>query len=410
LKVLFTNTGPWGTGSVTVVDGVMKELVRRGHHARVIFPDSGFASPDFSKYYEHPDTFGILRFPVTYQGQHLYTFPLIITDPHPRNYRHAWTFKDLSEAQLEAYMSYFSDLADRIVEEFRPDIIECQHIWIMDYVIESKGHSYISVAHHSDQLGFRYDERMRAYARRAAANASHIFAISDSVREEVLELYPVESERVEVLPNGYDHDVFHPREVDREALLQRFGLERYLEIPLVTFAGKISRTKGFDCLLMANKIIQKQREVAVVVFGAGDPEDVLEPDCKDSYEWKNVIMMGHQTPDVLAGFHNLARLSVLPSRSEGFGIAALEAMGCRVPVVATRTGGLSDLIVGGLAPIGDYRQIAEKILEILELSEPEYSRLCDRAHERARKYSWKSIVDKRLKLYGRMLSRSQDVF
>ena len=204
MKVLFTNTGPWGTGSATVVNGVMNELIRKGHQARVIFPDSGFESPDFDRYYDHPDRFCILEFPTTINGEELYTFPLIITDPHPRNFPHAWTFKDLTLAQLRAYMDYYGELTERVIHEFQPDVIECQHIWIMDYVLGKKGYNYISVAHHSDQLGFRYDRRMRKYARRAARHASYIFAISDSVRKEVLSLYPVEPERVLMLPNGYD--------------------------------------------------------------------------------------------------------------------------------------------------------------------------------------------------------------
>lgn len=399
MRVLFTNTGPWGTGSATVVNGVMNELIRKGHEARVIFPDSGFESPEFNRYYENPDRFSILKFPVTYNGEHLYTFPLIITDPHPRNFRHAWTFKDLSQSQLQAYMGYYGEFTEKVIEEFQPDIIECQHIWIMDYVLEKKGYKYISVAHHSDQLGFRYDRRMRRYARRAARHASCIIAISESVKEEVLELYPVDPERVAVLPNGYDQRVFYRDEVDRSELLARFGLERYQNTPVITFAGKISKTKGIDYLLKANRTIQKQREAAIVVFGAGDLEDVLSGGSPDAYEMKNVVMMGHQTPEVLAAFHNIAKLSVLPSRSEGFGIAALEAMGCGLPMVASRTGGLGKLVVGGLVAIGDYREIARQALRILALPEREYQKLRDQAYRRAHEYSWKKIVKKRLKIY-----------
>jgi len=236
VRVLFTNTGPWGTGSATVVNGVMNELIRKGHEVRVIFPDSGFESPDFNRYYENPDRFSILKFPVTYNGEHLYTFPLIITDPHPRNFRHAWTFRDLSQSQLQAYMDYYGELTEKVIREFQPDVIECQHIWVMDYVLGKKGHKYISVAHHSDQLGFRYDRRMRRYARRAARHASCIIAISESVKEEVLELYPVDPERVAVLPNGYDQRVFYRDEVDRLELLARFGLERYQNTPIITLS------------------------------------------------------------------------------------------------------------------------------------------------------------------------------
>jgi glycosyltransferase involved in cell wall biosynthesis len=384
----------------------MNELIRRGHQARVIFPDSGFESPDLQQYYENPDRFSILKFPVEFNGVKLYTFPLIITDPHPRNFPHAWTFKDLTQAQLQAYMDYYAEFTEKVIEEFRPDIIECQHIWIMDYVLGRKGYNFISVAHHSDQLGFRYDRRMRKYARRAARHASYIFAISESVRDEVLELYPVEPQRVRVLPNGYDQSVFRREEVDRAELLARFGLEHLRNTPIITFAGKISKTKGIDYLLIANRIIQKQREAAIVVFGAGDLDDVMAGIPADAYDMKNVIMLGHQTPDVLAAFHNIAKLSVLPSRSEGFGIAALEAMGCALPMVASRTGGLGRLVTGGLVPIGDYREIARQMLRILSLPEKEHRKLCDQAYKRAHEYSWRKIVKQRLKIYQALLDSS----
>jgi len=182
-------------------------------------------------------------------------------------------------------------------------------------------------------------------------------------------------------------------------LLARYGLQRYLSTPIITFAGKISRTKGIDYLLRANRIIQKQSEAAIVVFGAGDLEDVMSGIPAHAYGMTNVIIMGHQTPEVLAAFHNIAKLSVLPSRSEGFGIAALEAMGCGVPMVATRTGGLANLVVGGLVPIGDYRELARQILRILNLPEREHQKLCDQAYRRAHEYSWKKIVKRRLKIY-----------
>ena len=402
MKVLFTNTGPWGTGSATVVNGVMNELIRKGHEARVIFPDSGFESPDFASYYDQPARYTILKFPVTHENEHLYTFPLIITDPHPRNFPHAWTFRDLSPSQLQAYMDYYGDVAEQVIRQYRPDVIECQHIWIMDYVLGKKGFPYISVAHHSDQLGFRYDKRMRKYARRAAKHAAYIFAISESVRDEVLELYPVEPERVIVLPNGYDQEVFKRDSVDRHRLLARFGLERYRNAAIITFAGKISKTKGIDFLLRANRIIQRQLEAAIVVFGAGELKDVMSGVAPQAYEMKNVIMMGHQTPDVLAAFHNIARLSVLPSRSEGFGIAALEAMGCGVPMVASRTGGLGRLVVGGLVPIGDFRELARQCLKILRMPEKEHRKLCERAYAKAHEYSWRKITRRRLKIYQRI--------
>ena len=50
MRVLFTNTGPWGTGSATVVDAVSTEMMCRGHQVKIFFPDCDFQSMDMEKY------------------------------------------------------------------------------------------------------------------------------------------------------------------------------------------------------------------------------------------------------------------------------------------------------------------------------------------------------------------------
>ena len=85
--------------------------------------------------------------------------------------------------------------------------------------------------------------------------------------------------------------------------------------------------------------------------------------------------------------HNLAVLSVLPSRTEGVGIAALEAMGCGKPIVATRVGGLADFAVGGLVEPEDAQGLAEQILRVLRMNARDYNLLCDEALNVAHRYS-----------------------
>ena len=402
MRILFTNTGPWGTGSATVVDALSLEMMRLGHEVKILFPDCHFESMDMDKYYGHPEVYHIWEFPIKRGDVELYTFPLIIPDPHPRNYRHAWTFKDMTDKQLGLYMSEFKRRIRTIIESFRPDIIECQHIWAMDHAIMEMGYPYLSAAHHSDQLGFLRDQRMRPYAIRAAQSAEYILAISDFVRDEVLEFYPVESEKVLSTGNGYNQETFYTRKVNRGKLLADFHLDIPEHAPIVTFTGKISKTKGVDVLLLANRIIQQHREVHFLLFGAGELEDVLDEDKQRLYCLDNVHVMGHQLFDTLAKFHSIASLSVLPSRSEGFGIAALEAMGCGTPLVVTRTGGPDKFAVGKIVEKENPEQLANAILDILSLPLEEHRVLCREAHREAHKFSWKSIVEDRLELYDRV--------
>lgn len=399
MRILITNTGPWGTGSGTVADGIMTELKRRGHEVMAFFPDSGFPGADNDKYYTNKESYRIVKFPTVYNGVDLYTFPLIITDPNPRNYKDAWTFKDLTENELSAYLDYMRENLKQVISDFHPDVIECQHIWALDHLICESDYHYACTAHHSDQLGFLYDKRMQKIATESAMKSDYIFAISDYVKEEVLELYGVNDEKVIVTANGYDQSIFKPlEELNRKEVLTSIGYDNLEDYSVVTFCGKISHTKGVDVLLRANHLIQKKKKVYIFLMGSGSIESFSEEE-RETFCMENVIILGQKIQSDLSLLHNISVLSVLPSRTEGFGIAALEAMGCGKPVVVTSVGGLSSFAKGKIVEPEDEIGLADAILEILDMDKQVYTNLCNEAYSTAVKYSWKNIVDIRIQYY-----------
>jgi len=398
LKILFTITGPWGTGAATVVDGVVQELQNLGHKIKVIFPDLGLPSPDADKYYGNPELYHIIQFPIEFQGVDFPTFPLIIPDPNPRNLRMAWTFKNMTETEFKSYIDFLKFRLQEVIQEFQPDVIETEHIWLMGYVLNALGYTYIVGAHNSDQMGFRYDPRMRPYATICANNAEHIFSISDAVKLKCLKLYGVPDEKVIVIPNGYDNQIFQPRQLSKEDVFQKHGIDAEVSLPVVTFGGKMSRTKGVDVLLEANAMLQKKRPFTLLLFGSGDLEDVLGR-IPTREEKQNAHLIGHVTQDVLAQFHNIAEFSVLPSRDEGFAVAALEAMGCRLPMVATDIPSLKELIVGKIVPIEDPKALADAMELLLNLPAEEKKSLKEKSYRKALGFSWKKNTEMRLNYY-----------
>ena len=78
MKILITNTGPWGTGSFTVTKAVSDELQLMGHQVKIFFPDDGTPCVDLDKYYSQSETYEIWKFPIQKNGVHLSSFPLII--------------------------------------------------------------------------------------------------------------------------------------------------------------------------------------------------------------------------------------------------------------------------------------------------------------------------------------------
>ncbi|MFQ5926566.1 MAG: glycosyltransferase family 4 protein [Terriglobia bacterium] len=404
MRVLLTNTGPWGTGSAVVAEAVLQELRRRGHRAALFFPDAQFETPEKKHYYSKPNLYRVWRYPVERDGRVLETFPLMITDPHPRNFPGACTFRSLSDELLAFYFEEARRELARVVDWFRPDIVECHHIWSMGHLVGELGLPYVAVAHHSDQLGYRYDLRIHPYANRAAAGAQWIFAISEFVRREVLTLYArVPEEKVVILENGYNQRIFHPQRVNRARALRQLGVENASELPIITFSGKISHTKGVDILLRANRLVQRERKALLLLLGAGRLEQQFSAEERAEFHLENVRQVGHRPQPVLAKLHNLATVSVMPSRSEGFGIAALEAMGCGTPVVATRSGGPETFVVGETVPVGDVEALAAALLQVLNLSPRATRELRQAALRKARHYSWREIVTRRLRYFRQAL-------
>ena len=257
-------------------------------------------------------------------------------------------------------------------------------------------------------MGFRYDERIRPYATRAAEAASFVFALTASNRAEIVELYGVPPEKVVTLGNGYDKEVFRPVEVDRAALLDRFGLDIPDTAPLVTFAGKLSKTKGVDTLYAANKLLQAEFAYPdtaphLVLFGTGELDDVLDGD-PAAYSHEHVHLVGHQPYEVVRDFHNVARLSVMPSRTEGFGLAALEAMGCGLPLVVTEIGAADTFAVGEVVPPEAPEALAAAMLNLLRLPESEVEALRAEVLARAATFSWEAIARRRLDYYERTIN------
>ncbi|WP_241480546.1 glycosyltransferase family 4 protein [Legionella norrlandica] len=277
---------------------------------------------------------------------------------------------------------------EQLIHEFKPDVIECHHIWLSSWVLHQMKMDYIVVAHHSDQLGLKYYPQIASKVLMSSRGARKIIAISESVKQEVTRLYHVQEKKVVVLSNGYDNTIFKKQSVDKSTFLAEFGIHIESHAPIISFAGKISRTKGIDILLLANKLLQTRVKVHFIIMGSGSIDDFCKRLDPRRIDLSNMHFIGQQIPENVAKVHNISRLSVMPSRSEGFGISCLEAMGCGLPVVVTRCGGPEQFAIGKILERKDPALLAQAILDLLALPEVDYQNLSWEASCVAEQYGW----------------------
>ncbi len=236
--------------------------------------------------------------------------------------------------------------------------------------------------------------------------------------EQMVELYGAPPERIAVIPPGVDTELFHsvPR------LRAKEWIGSYNQ-KTVLFVGRIDPVKGLDNWFRAmRRVVEVEpllRDRMCVCLVGGDVDDDEDPNSemsrldrlKDELGIGDVVtFLGGRAQSSLPYYYSAADVVVMPSRYESFGLAALEAMACGTPVVASDVGGLSFVVrdgeTGFLVPEGDVERLAQCILAIL-LDPPLRERMSERAVEVAQDYAWPVIADKMLGLYAEVRSGKQ---
>ena len=408
MKILLTNSGPWGTGSFTIVKALANEFINLGHQVKIFFPDCDIPSPNFNEYYNNAVLYDIWKFPIKEEKTLLESFPLMIPDSNPRN-PFGKTFCQFSSKEKIFYKKQLKKELQRAISSFTPDIIECQHIWLFPYILQQLGYKYICNALHSDQLAYLYDKKMQPLLKKTAKEASLIFTISQFVKKEVLSLYNVDEKKIVVQHSGYDKNVFKSISLDKKTVYKKLGISLPSDAKIITFAGSLSKTKGIDILLQSNKILCKEKNIHFLLFGSGEIEKIIGKSPKNNFCFHNMHFLGHHSPHILAQAFNISDIFVLPSRSEGFGIACLEAMACGTPVISTKGNGPEEFSIGKIISKEDPYALANAIKEILSLPKKKYFLLRKKAQKQAETFSWKKIAQERLDYYSKIVHKKSKI-
>jgi len=222
--------------------------------------------------------------------------------------------------------------------------------------------------------------------------ADRIICVSEHTRNEVVERYGAPQGKTFAIHNAVSEEDF-PTPDPR--LLARFRrvLARDDE-KIVLYVGRLDREKGVDVLVRA---FARVRDVPakLVVAGKGKLEPGLRKLAADLGIADRTVFAGYLVGQVLSHAYRGANVLVVPSLYEPFGIVALEGMVCGLPVVASSTGGLTEVVNDGetglLALSGDEEDLS-RTLELVLRDDVLASRLGEHAKERAlSEYSWSSV-------------------
>ena len=317
---------------------------------------------------------------------------------------------DLAKEDLPHVVQEFGDaVIDHIKNGPGADVVHANY-WLSGLVAHRVKHElelpFVSTFHTLARVKAEGGDPEPLWRERAEADIiSCADAICVSCTEEESQfrrLYGNPQGRIEIVAPGVEHAFFAPG--DKRGARFALGLG---DGPLLLFVGRIQPLKGLDVAVRALAELRRPDAVLMVVGGASGIEGSAEVTrlmtiIDDLGVRDQVRFVEPQPHHILSTYYRAADVVVVPSRSESFGLVALEAAACGIPVVASAVGGLLTLVDDGLTGYlisgRDPSHFASRIARII--NDPALAAsMSVRAAERARRYTWSFAAARLRRVY-----------
>ena len=291
---------------------------------------------------------------------------------------------------------------------FRFDVLHCHGVYPAGYVGASfqgiTGTPFVITPHggdvREDDKGFIINKSVTARIRRTLSSAGAVTAVSADMKSRVLSL-GARPDRVHVIPNGVSINEFELCEGRRR--------RAYDSQPYILYLGRLIKTKGVDVLIRAfAEICKDHPTLSLKIAGDGAEMEALKELARSLYMSEHINFLGTVRGESKVCLLSGALFLACPSREESFGIVNLEAMASGLPVVATKIGGILDVIQDGengfLIEPDDAGQLTEKMRLLLESHELR-QRMSLRALQSVSRFDWSHIIQDYLRVYRDVRNR-----
>lgn len=226
-----------------------------------------------------------------------------------------------------------------------------------------------------------------------------VTAVSEDLKKETYGYFDIQQE-IEVIPNFIDLERFKKHRKDHFKFAICPNGEK-----LLVHTSNFRKVKRVEDVIQVFYNIRKQIPAKLLLVGDGPERDRMERLCRTLGTCEDIRFLGklEAVEEVLS----VADLFVMPSEKESFGLAALEAMACEVPVLSSNAGGIPELnlhgVTGFVCEVGDVEDMTEKALTILDESRlPGFK---ERALERAKEFDIDQVLPKYVSYYERTLEK-----
>jgi glycosyltransferase involved in cell wall biosynthesis len=235
---------------------------------------------------------------------------------------------------------------------------------------------------------------------RSIERATHIHAVSEATRQDIITLYNTPPSKISVIFNAVESR-FKPTEMPKD-LLAKYQIP---DVPYIVTVGTVQPRKNYSRLVKALVELRKNHDVHLVVAGGrGWLEDEFYATIRDTHMTDYVHVTGFVADEDLPALYSGAICMAFPSLYEGFGIPVLEAMGCGVPVVSSNTSSLPEVAEDAALLVDPYS--TDEIHNALERVITDQSlrkTLIECGLIQAKKFTWENSAMQLQALYEQLL-------
>jgi N-acetyl-alpha-D-glucosaminyl L-malate synthase BshA len=272
---------------------------------------------------------------------------------------------------LFKYPPYALGLATKLVELVEAYDLELIHAhyavphavsaYLAKQILNSQLIKIITTLHGTDITLVGSDQSFRRVIKFTIEKSDGVTAVSDYLKQQTIREFDIQRE-IRVIHNFIDsvRPAQHRNQCNRESYAPRGE-------KILVHASNFRPVKRVGDVVRIFAEVHARIPAKLILIGDGPERPFIQQLIKDLKLSADVYFLGEQ--DHLEPLFFCADLFLLPSEQESFGLTALEAMNCSVPVIATETGGLPEVITHGetgyLYPVGEIKKMAEKSIELL---------------------------------------------
>jgi L-malate glycosyltransferase len=300
-----------------------------------------------------------------------YKRPVRLTAFHPNVYFHEVT---AMEYPLFEYAPYETALASKIVDVVRFEKLDILHVhyaiphaavaFMTKEILKTHGISLpvVTTLHGTDITLVGTDASFSPVVAFSINASDGVTAVSEQLKKETLDTFKIIKD-IRVIYNFIDFSRF--RKTNKDHFRKAIAPDGEKILVHISNFRKVKRVQ--DVIHIFEKI-KKEVNAKLLLIGDGPERKHMEDLCRSLHLCDEIRFLGKQeaVEELLA----IADLFILPSENESFGLAALEAMACEVPVISSNAGGLPEVnidgVTGYMCDVGDVASMAEKSISLLK--------------------------------------------